>query len=270
MKDEPLTEQTRTETDSLGSVEIPADAYWGIHTARALENFPIAQAAHLGLPRPRRRARHASSRPRRARTARSACSTPRRPTSSTGPAQRIIDGELPRPVRRRRHPGRRRHVDEHERQRGHHQPRARARRPREGRLRRTCIPIDDVNRSQSHERRVPDGASRSRWPSRCARCSTSSTCCASRSRDKGREFARRPEGRPHPAAGRRADDPRARSSTASPRPSARTTTGSRETACAARRDQHGRDGDRHRHHAPTRLRGGGRPAPARDHRARPR
>ncbi|WP_231563104.1 aspartate ammonia-lyase [Microbacterium mangrovi] len=33
----------RTETDSLGSLEIPADAYWGIHTARALENFPIAK-----------------------------------------------------------------------------------------------------------------------------------------------------------------------------------------------------------------------------------
>lgn len=33
----------RTETDSLGSVEIPRDAYWGIHTARALENFPISR-----------------------------------------------------------------------------------------------------------------------------------------------------------------------------------------------------------------------------------
>lgn len=34
---------TRTESDSLGSMQIPADAYWGIHTARALENFPISQ-----------------------------------------------------------------------------------------------------------------------------------------------------------------------------------------------------------------------------------
>lgn len=33
----------RTETDSLGSHEIPADAYWGIHTMRALENFPISK-----------------------------------------------------------------------------------------------------------------------------------------------------------------------------------------------------------------------------------
>lgn len=33
----------RTETDSLGSHEIPASAYWGIHTMRALENFPISK-----------------------------------------------------------------------------------------------------------------------------------------------------------------------------------------------------------------------------------
>ena len=37
--------ETRTEHDSLGSLEIPADAYWGIHTARALENFPITRRA---------------------------------------------------------------------------------------------------------------------------------------------------------------------------------------------------------------------------------
>ncbi|WCE40442.1 aspartate ammonia-lyase [Brevibacterium sp. BDJS002] len=34
---------TRTETDSIGSLEIPAAAYWGVHTARANENFPIAR-----------------------------------------------------------------------------------------------------------------------------------------------------------------------------------------------------------------------------------
>lgn len=33
---------TRTETDSLGPVEIPAEAYWGAQTARALENYPIS------------------------------------------------------------------------------------------------------------------------------------------------------------------------------------------------------------------------------------
>ena len=33
----------RIERDSLGRVEVPADAYWGVHTKRALENFPIAK-----------------------------------------------------------------------------------------------------------------------------------------------------------------------------------------------------------------------------------
>ncbi|MEN8253965.1 MAG: lyase family protein [Verrucomicrobiota bacterium] len=33
--------KTRTEKDFLGKMQIPADAPWGIHTARALENFPI-------------------------------------------------------------------------------------------------------------------------------------------------------------------------------------------------------------------------------------
>jgi fumarate hydratase class II len=32
---------TRTETDSLGPVEVPADRYWGAQTQRSLENFPI-------------------------------------------------------------------------------------------------------------------------------------------------------------------------------------------------------------------------------------
>ena len=32
---------TRTETDTLGAVEVPADRYWGAQTQRSLENFPI-------------------------------------------------------------------------------------------------------------------------------------------------------------------------------------------------------------------------------------
>lgn len=34
--------ETRTEVDLLGSREVPADVYWGIHTLRAIENFPIS------------------------------------------------------------------------------------------------------------------------------------------------------------------------------------------------------------------------------------
>jgi len=37
-----LTENTRSETDLLGSKSIPSDAYYGIHTLRAMENFEIS------------------------------------------------------------------------------------------------------------------------------------------------------------------------------------------------------------------------------------
>ncbi|WP_241826982.1 lyase family protein, partial [Streptomyces graminilatus] len=32
---------TRSEHDLLGDRDVPADAYWGVHTLRATENFPI-------------------------------------------------------------------------------------------------------------------------------------------------------------------------------------------------------------------------------------
>ena len=35
--------KTRIETDLIGTKQIPADALWGIHTARAIENFPISE-----------------------------------------------------------------------------------------------------------------------------------------------------------------------------------------------------------------------------------
>ena len=46
----PHTGATRTESDSLGSMEIPTSAYWGIHTARALDNFPITRRAIFNYP----------------------------------------------------------------------------------------------------------------------------------------------------------------------------------------------------------------------------
>jgi len=33
---------TRTERDSMGEIKVPADAYYGASTARAVENFPIS------------------------------------------------------------------------------------------------------------------------------------------------------------------------------------------------------------------------------------
>ena len=44
--DNPLRAESdnyRTERDSLGELQIPAEAYWGINTARAVENFAISR-----------------------------------------------------------------------------------------------------------------------------------------------------------------------------------------------------------------------------------
>src|SRR5215469_2411535 len=43
---------TRTEKDSLGFKDVPANAYYGIQTARAVENYPISGLrAHVSLIR---------------------------------------------------------------------------------------------------------------------------------------------------------------------------------------------------------------------------
>ena len=36
-----MTNNTRTESDTMGEVEVPADKYWGAQTQRSIENFPI-------------------------------------------------------------------------------------------------------------------------------------------------------------------------------------------------------------------------------------
>ena len=41
--------QTRTETDSIGPIEVPADAYWGAQTERSLENFPFGAREQMPI-----------------------------------------------------------------------------------------------------------------------------------------------------------------------------------------------------------------------------
>src|SRR6266853_940226 len=41
--------RTRTETDSFGPIEVPAEGYWGAQTERSRHNFPIGDEA---MPRP--------------------------------------------------------------------------------------------------------------------------------------------------------------------------------------------------------------------------
>ena len=45
------TAGSRTETDFMGARQIPAAAYWGIQTLRAVENFPITGIAISSFPR---------------------------------------------------------------------------------------------------------------------------------------------------------------------------------------------------------------------------
>ncbi|HEX8302939.1 MAG TPA: class II fumarate hydratase [Sphingomonas sp.] len=40
---------TRTETDSIGAIEVPSDAYWGAQTQRSIENFPFGEMERMPL-----------------------------------------------------------------------------------------------------------------------------------------------------------------------------------------------------------------------------
>ena len=40
---------TRTETDSLGEIQVPADAYWGAQTQRSIENFPFPRQERMPI-----------------------------------------------------------------------------------------------------------------------------------------------------------------------------------------------------------------------------
>ncbi|WP_145202730.1 class II fumarate hydratase [Sphingobium sp. B2] len=40
---------TRTESDSIGAIEVPADAYWGAQTQRSIENFPFGAMERMPI-----------------------------------------------------------------------------------------------------------------------------------------------------------------------------------------------------------------------------
>ncbi|MEG3180867.1 class II fumarate hydratase [Sphingomonas sp. LT1P40] len=40
---------TRTESDSIGAIEVPADAYWGAQTQRSIENFPFGATERMPI-----------------------------------------------------------------------------------------------------------------------------------------------------------------------------------------------------------------------------
>ncbi|RIA37730.1 fumarase class II [Hephaestia caeni] len=44
-----MSTTTRTETDSLGAIAVPADAYWGAQTQRSIENFPFGATERMPI-----------------------------------------------------------------------------------------------------------------------------------------------------------------------------------------------------------------------------
>ena len=44
-----MTSATRTETDSFGGIEVPADAYWGAQTQRSIGNFPFGERERMPI-----------------------------------------------------------------------------------------------------------------------------------------------------------------------------------------------------------------------------
>jgi fumarate hydratase class II len=44
-----MTSNTRTESDSFGPIEVPADSYWGAQTERSIENFPFGPREQMPL-----------------------------------------------------------------------------------------------------------------------------------------------------------------------------------------------------------------------------
>src|SRR5918999_6539091 len=49
MSKKPRKPGTRTESDTFGPIEVPADSYWGAQTERSRRNFRIGEA-HMPMP----------------------------------------------------------------------------------------------------------------------------------------------------------------------------------------------------------------------------
>jgi aspartate ammonia-lyase len=137
----------RKERDLLGERDVPSDALYGVQTLRALENFPITGVALREFP-----ALVSALATVKAAAARANAELGLLAPEAAEAIERAADE-----VREGRHhehflvdmiQGGRRHVEQHERQRGHRQPRPRAARPQPRRLR-ALSPNTHVNLSQS-------------------------------------------------------------------------------------------------------------------------
>ncbi len=194
---------TRVEHDPLGEHTVPSDAYYGIQTARAVENFPISGLhAHPDLVTATVLIKKAAA---RANVELGRLdSANRRGHHRVG--RRDPERRPARPVHRGHLPGRGRHVAQHERERGAREPGQRASRRREGR-----VPAGASQRSRQHgtvhQRRVPLSDS-SCAPARTRRARRRRTSAGGILAAKGDRLRCCPQSRPHTLTGCSADDAR--------------------------------------------------------------
>ena len=162
---------------------VPAEAYYGVHTARALRELRHHRHPVARLPRAGHRAGRGQAGRRARPTGSWACS----PDALADADRRGLPGDprgrAARPVRRRRDPGRRRHVDQHERQRGDRQPRPGARSGHRAGDYAALHPLDHVNLAE-HQRRLPDGRQARPAPGLPSGCSRRWTSCGAPSRPR--------------------------------------------------------------------------------------
>ena len=121
------TAATRVERDLLGEKQVPADAYYGVQTARALENFQISSVRMNYYPEFVDAFAIVKLAAARANTQVGAMK-PERLAAIEKAYQAIMAGQVSRSVRGRLVSGRRGHLGQHERQRSAGQHRSRAHR----------------------------------------------------------------------------------------------------------------------------------------------
>ncbi len=107
---------TRIEHDSMGPLEVPADALWGAQTQRAIQNFPPIGFAHAARLHSRVGSHQACRGGRECRA--SAICRPLLPRPFSGHRLEVAEGRCDERISRGCFSNRVRHQQQYERQRG--------------------------------------------------------------------------------------------------------------------------------------------------------
>ena len=242
----------RTERDLLGCREVPGRAYFGVQTLRAVENFAISGVALRDFSRFIDAFAFVKKAAALANAELGVLGEDKRDAIAQA-CDEIIAGQASRPVRRRHGPGRRGHLDQHERQRGDRQPRSGDPRARAQGQYAYLHPNDDVNCSQSTNDAYPTALKLGVFSPAVTRSRRWRELQAGAAR-QGRTVRACHQDGPNAAARRRADDAGPGVQLPTRRWSIRRAATSTMPRGAARRLT-GCDGDRHRNQQPARLRG---------------